>query len=98
MGDCTNCPLRVEIVQIKDRQDKFDTKVEQLSESNQKNEIWQARADLKFEHIITALETVQTNIQSISDKPIKRLDMATTAGIVAIVTAFINLGIRFFVK
>lgn len=94
MGDCLNCPLKIRVEQIETRQEKFETKVEQLSESNQKNEIWQARADLKFEHIITSLESVQTNIQSITDKPIKRLDAVTLAGIVAVVTAFINIAIK----
>jgi hypothetical protein len=104
--ECANCPLRIEIIQIKDWQDKFENEHSALSKTQTETLIWQAKIDQKFiavengiarieKAIDSRLKPVEDGINAIKDKPIKRLDAVTTAGIVVFMTAFINLGIRF---
>lgn len=73
--------------QLEERVRKLEEQVESLFKNDHANEIWQAKADMKFEQILTNLEVVQTSIKGMMDKPTKRIDSMITTALTVIVTA-----------
>jgi len=80
--------------QLEERFRKLEEQVESLFKNDHANEIWQAKADMKFEQIITVLdnlriniERVQSDIINITQKPARRIDSMITTALTVLTTA-----------
>ena len=72
---------------MEERLKKLEDQVEQLFKNDHSNEIWQAKADMKFDQILTNLDTVQTNLKGIMEKPTRRIDSMVSTALTVITTA-----------
>jgi hypothetical protein len=73
--------------QIEERLKKVEDQIESLFKNDHANEIWQAKADMKFEQIILSLDSVQTNLKGIMEKPTRRIDSMLNTALTVITTA-----------
>ena len=73
--------------QIEERLKKLEEQVETLFKNDHSNEIWQTKADMKFEQIIESLGIVQKDIKGIMEKPTRRIDSMVSTALTVITTA-----------
>ena len=73
--------------QFEERLKKLEDQVEQLFKNDHSNELWQARADMKFEQIIESIGVVQKDVKGIMEKPTRRIDSMVSTALTVITTA-----------
>lgn len=73
--------------QLEERLKKLEDQVESLFKNDHANEIWQTKADMKFEQIIESLSIVQTSLKGIMEKPTRRIDSMVSTALTVVTTA-----------